>query len=118
MVASQAEGSGGKPPEADDRRVAVINAKKHAITAFEPKSGPAWAALVELLLLDTQDVRPHLKELAFRALGGVLLVLITSSAAKRVHARVTCTNCIQIMYDRYLWQDPFVVHDELLQAKS
>lgn len=73
MVASQADGSGAKPPEADDRRIAIINAKKQAITAFEPKSGPAWAVLVELLLLDTQDVRPHLQELAFRALGGVLV---------------------------------------------
>jgi len=64
-------GHGGpRPAKAEDRRIAIINAKKQAIIEFEPKSGSAWDALLALLTLDSKDARPAIQEHAFRALGG------------------------------------------------
>eukprot|EP00892_Ulva_mutabilis_P006086 jgi/Ulvmu1/384/UM001_0391.1 len=102
-VASSSKKPSGvpKPREAEDRRVAIINAKKKAIKAFEPKSGPAWNGLLNLLILDTRDARSALQEHAFQALQEIALitpgfpiqiyihassVVVTGDGSERAHA--------------------------------
>lgn len=83
-IASLASKADHEPfDKAEERRATVIRAKKKAIISFEPKSGPAWAALLALLILDTKDVRPNLQEMAFQGLGGGSLC----STAKKDHCR-------------------------------